>query len=73
MILSSCTSGSGSQYFYLAPKIPYSLQYVPGTVVHVCQSSDTIGSPISSAGGEVSRWVAAARRGEGNWEKKVIK
>ena len=35
MILNATTEGMGSQYFYLAPKMPFSLQYKPGTVVHV--------------------------------------
>lgn len=65
MILENSTKGSGSQYFYLAPKMPYNLQYTPGTMVHICQSSDTIQSCISSDGNElspVSKWVTAARR-----------
>ena len=30
MILSAATQGQGSQYFYLAPKMPYNLNYRPG-------------------------------------------
>ena len=30
MILSAATEGQGSQYFYLAPKMPYNLNYRPG-------------------------------------------
>ena len=30
MILSAATEGQGSQYFYLAPKMPYNLDYRPG-------------------------------------------
>ena len=32
MILAAATEGGGSQYFYLAPKMPYGLEYKPGTV-----------------------------------------
>ena len=31
MILSAATEGQGSQYFYLAPKMPYNLNYRPGS------------------------------------------
>ena len=47
MILNAATEGKGSQYFYLAPKMPYSLQYKPGTVVHVCHASDSIARGLS--------------------------
>ena len=30
MILQAATLGRGSQYFYLAPKMPYNLNYRPG-------------------------------------------
>jgi len=64
MILSAATAGQGSQYFYLAPKMPYGLEYRAGTVVHICHASDTIPRSIDSAveGCEGSRWTAAARR-----------
>eukprot|EP00092_Neocalanus_flemingeri_P017230 GFUD01018633.1.p1 GENE.GFUD01018633.1~~GFUD01018633.1.p1 ORF type:complete len:1079 (-),score=372.19 GFUD01018633.1:403-3639(-) len=66
MILNAATEGGGSQYFYLAPKMPYNLEYKPGTVVHVCHASDTIKRSISSVeqeeGSDVSRWVTAAKR-----------
>ena len=32
MILAAASEGGGSQYFYLAPKMPYGLEYKPGTV-----------------------------------------
>ena len=32
MILSAATEGQGSQYFYLAPKMPYNLNYRPGNI-----------------------------------------
>jgi len=66
MILNAATEGGGSQYFYLAPKMPYNLEYKPGTVVHVCHASDTIKRSISSVNMEeqsdVNRWVTAAKR-----------
>jgi len=68
MILSAATEGRGSQYFYLAPKMPYNLEYKPGTVVHVCHASDTIKRSISSVeevdgtSSDVSRWVIAAKK-----------
>ena len=37
MILNA--AGKGSQYFHLAPKMPYSMQYKPGTLVHMCHAS----------------------------------
>ena len=66
MILSAATEGGGSQYFYLAPKMPYNLEYKPGTVVHVCHASDTIKRSISSVeqdgDSDGSRWVTAAKK-----------
>jgi len=68
MILNAATEGGGSQYFYLAPKMPYNLEYKPGTVVHVCHASDTIKRSITSADieteihSEGNRWVMAAKR-----------
>ena len=63
MILAAATLGSGSQYFYLAPKIPYSLAYKPGTVVHLCHSSDAIKRSFSSVSGTgKSRWLEAAKK-----------
>lgn len=70
MILSAATDGGGSQYFYLAPKMPYNLEYKPGTVVHVCHASDTIKRSITSVDPEGvsdgSRWVTAAKRLKNN-------
>lgn len=69
MILNAATEGGGSQYFYLAPKMPYNLEYKPGTVVHVCHASDTIKRSITSVDQqealgvtEGSRWVTAAKK-----------
>ena len=64
MILNAATVGQGSQYFYLAPKMPYNLTYKPGTVVHLCQTSDSVKRNISSVlgDGDVRRWVEAAKR-----------
>lgn len=63
MILAAATTDQGSQYFYLAPKMPYNLNYKPGTVVHLCHASDVIKRPISSVDeSETSRWVSAAKK-----------
>ena len=63
MILAAATLGSGSQYFYLAPKIPYGLAYKPGTVVHLCHSSDAIKRSFSSVSDtDNSRWLEAAKK-----------
>jgi len=66
MILAAATEGGGSQYFYLAPKMPYGLEYKPGTVVHICQASSSLPSSISSVPedpqNQESRWVAAAKK-----------
>merc|ERR1712098_963177 len=66
MILAAATEGGGSQYFYLAPKMPYGLEYKPGTVVHICQASSSLPSSISSVledpKDQESRWVAAAKK-----------
>jgi len=71
MILNAATEGKGSQYFYLAPKMPYSLQYKPGTVVHVCHASDSIarglsGQPEAEEEQGGARWVSAAKRSRRN-------
>ena len=63
MILAAATLGPGSQYFYLAPKIPYGLAYKPGTVVHLCHSSDAIKRSFSSvSGSDNSRWLKVAKK-----------
>ena len=64
MILQAATLGQGSQYFYLAPKMPYNLTYKPGTVVHLCHASDSIKRNISSVLEDTDgrRWVEAAKR-----------
>ena len=59
MILTAATAGQGSQYFYLAPKMPYNLLYKPGTVVHFCSASDTI--QRSDHLSEGRSWVQRAR------------
>jgi len=70
MILNAATEGGGSQYFYLAPKMPYNLEYKPGTVVHVCHASDSIKRSITSVDKEGvsdgSRWVTAAKKLKSN-------
>ena len=63
MILAAATTDQGSQYFYLAPKMPYNLTYRPGTVVHLCHASDVIKRPISSVDeSETCRWLSAAKK-----------
>ena len=63
MILAASTLGSGSQYFYLAPKIPYNLAYKSGTVIHLCHSSDAIKRSFSSeSNSDKSRWIEAAKK-----------
>ena len=60
MILAAATEGQGSQYFYLAPKMPYNLNYRPGTVVHLCSASDSIQRCEEFSSGK--RWGEIARR-----------
>ena len=63
MILSAATRGQGSQYFYLAPKMPYNLDYKPGTVVHLCHASDAIKRSFSSSSDlKSTSWVEAAKK-----------
>ncbi len=63
MIMAAATLGPGSQYFYLAPKIPYGLAYKSGTVVHLCQSSDAIKRSFSSVSeSDNSQWLEAAKK-----------